>query len=158
MLLAWDHLVMAGKSEFTIVAEGDAPGGARWQVMAGGTAEDYLHNWKVVYADGTWDGIGIGGPALPSDGRLVDVYSGIKNVGRPDQGPLRVHVRADPRVRRLHLVSEAGDECDALPVADDHEVGVTLFFVPTVWMTRLRSVECFDADGRVLTPHVEGGS
>jgi hypothetical protein len=37
---------MAGESEFTIVAEGDAPGGARWQVMAGGTAEDYLRSWS----------------------------------------------------------------------------------------------------------------
>jgi hypothetical protein len=59
-------------------------------------------------------------------------------------------VRADPRVRRLHLVSWDGDECDALPVADDHEVGVTLFFVATTWMARLRSVQCFDADGRPL--------
>jgi hypothetical protein len=62
-------------------------------------------------------------------------------------------VRADPRVRRLHLVSKDGDECDALPVADDNEVGVTLFFVATTWMARLRSVECFDADGRPLESH-----
>jgi hypothetical protein len=113
---------MAGGSEFTIVGEGDAPGGARWQVMAGGTAEDYLHSWKVIEPDGTWDGIAVEGPALPSDGRLAEVYSGVKNIGRPDQEPLRVHVRADPRVRRLHLVSRDGDECDALPVADDDEV------------------------------------
>jgi hypothetical protein len=143
---------MAGESELRTVAEGDAPDGARWQVMAGGTAEDYLHSWKVIYADGTWDGIGVGGPALPSDGRLVDVHSGIKNFGRPDQQPLRIDARADPRVRRLHLVSKDGDECDALPVADDPEVGVTLFFVATTWMTHLRSVQCFDADGRALTP------
>ena len=97
--------------------------------------------------------VGCGGPALPSDGRLADVYSGIKNFGRPDQEALRVHVRADPRVRRLHLVSRDGDECDALPVADDHEVGVTLFFVATTWMARLRSVQCFDADGRPLESH-----
>jgi hypothetical protein len=96
---------------------------------------------------------GVGGPALPSDGRLADVHSGIKNFGRPDQEPLRVHVRADPRVRRLHLVSRDGDECDARPVADDHEVGVTLFFVATTWMARLRSVQCFDADGRPLESH-----
>jgi hypothetical protein len=151
-LAAWDRQVMAGESEFTIVAEGDAPRGARWQVMAGGTAEDYLHTWKVFDADGTWDGTGVRGPALASDGRLVDVYSGIKNHGRPDQGPLRVHVRADPRVRRLHLVSMDGDECDALPVADDRDAGVTLFFVATTWMTFLRSVQCFDAEGRALAP------
>jgi hypothetical protein len=47
-------------------------------------------------------------------------------------------------------VSRNGDECDARPVADDHEVGVTLFFVATTWMARLRSVQCFDADGRPL--------
>jgi hypothetical protein len=143
---------MPGESEFALVAEGDAPGGAHWQVMAGGTAEEYLHSWKVGYPDGTWDGSGVGGPALPSDGRLADVYSGIRNPGRPDQQPLRVHARADPRVRRLHLMSSGGDECDALPVADDHDVGVTLFFVATTWMTRLRSVQCFDADGRALAP------
>jgi hypothetical protein len=120
--------------------------------MTGGTAEDYLHSWKVIDADGTWDGVGVGGPALPSDGRLVDVYSETKNFERPDQTPLRIHVRADPRVRRLHLVSTDGDECDALPVADDHEVGVTLFFVATTWIARLRSVQCFDVDDRALTP------
>jgi hypothetical protein len=144
---------MAGESQFTIVGEGDAPGGARWQVMAGGTAEDSLHSRKVIEPDGTWDGIAVGGPALPSDGRLAEVYSGVKNIGRPDQEPLRVHVRADPRVRRLHLVSRDGDECDALPVADDDEVGVTLFFVATTWMAGLRSVQCLDADGRPLESH-----
>jgi hypothetical protein len=152
-MLSWDRWVMAGESLFTIVGEGNAPGGARWQVMAGGTAEDYLHSWKVIEPDGTWDGIAVGGPALPTDGRLAEVYSGAKNIGRPDQEPLRVHVRADPRVRRLHLVSRDGDECDALPVADDHEVGVTLFFVATTWMAGLRSVQCFDADGRPLESH-----
>jgi hypothetical protein len=143
---------MAAAGDLTVVAEGDAPGGARWQVMAGGTAEDYFHAWKVFGADGEWEGSGVSGPALPSDGRLADVYCAIRNPGRPDHGPLRVHVRADPRVRRLRLVSRGGDECDALPVADDHDAGVTLFFVATTWMTRLRSVQCFDADGRALSP------
>jgi len=135
-----------------IVAEGDTPDGARWQVRAGGTADEYLHAWKVISADGEWDGSGVGGPALPSDGRLVDVYCSIRNPGRPDQGPLRVHVRADPRVRRLHLVSRDGDECDAVPVADDPRVGVALFFIPTTWVVRLRSVQAFDAGGQPLTP------
>jgi hypothetical protein len=116
-------------------------------MTAGGTAEDYCHTWKIFGADGKWDGIGVSGPALPSDGRLADVYC-----QRKDQGPLRVHVRADPRVRRLRLVSQDDDECDALPVADDHDVGVTLFFVATTWTSRLRSVQCFDADGQALTP------
>ena len=143
---------MAGESELVVVAEGDTPDGARWQVRAGGTADEYLHAWKVISADGEWDSSGVGGPALPTDGRLVDVYCSIRNPGRPDQGPLRVHVRADPRVRRLHLVTRDGDECDALPVADDPRVGVTLFFVPTTWMVRLRSVQAFDAGGQPLTP------
>lgn len=39
---------MAGESELVIVAAGDTPDGARWQVMAGGTADEYLHAWKVI--------------------------------------------------------------------------------------------------------------
>jgi hypothetical protein len=50
--------VMAGESELVIVAEGDTPDGARWQVRAGGTADEYLHAWKVISADGEWDGSG----------------------------------------------------------------------------------------------------
>ena len=73
---------MAGESELVIVAEGDTPDGGRWQVRAGGTADEYLHAWKVFSADGEWDGSGVGGPALPSDGRLVDVTarSGTRSV------------------------------------------------------------------------------
>jgi hypothetical protein len=113
----------------TVVAEGDGPDGARWYLTAGGSAEDYYTLMETVYPDGHRHKGGMGGPAL-YPGNLLNVYT-----GRADQGPLRVVVRADPRVRRLRFQSQMGEQCDMLPVADDPAVGVTLFAILLPWAT-----------------------
>jgi hypothetical protein len=75
----------------TIVAEGEEPGGERWCLKAGGSAEDYWTLMETVHPDGHRDEGGMGGPAL-YPGRLLNVYT-----GRADRGLLRVIVRADPK-------------------------------------------------------------
>jgi hypothetical protein len=65
---------------------------------------------------------------------------------------LRVIVRADPRVRRLRFQSELGEWCDSLAVAEDAELGVTLFAILLPWKTGLVSLRAMDADGQVLPP------
>lgn len=73
--------------DLTVVAEGDAPGGARWYLKAGGSADDYYTPLQTVHPDGRRDDGGMGGPVL-YPGRLVNVYT-----GRADPGLLRVIVR-----------------------------------------------------------------
>ena len=129
----------------TVVAEGDAPGGARWYLKAGGSADDYYTLLETVHPDGHRDEGGMGGPVL-YPGRLLNVYT-----GRADPGLLRVIVRADPRVRRLRFNSEMGERCDMLlPTVDDTGLGVTFFACLLPWTTGIVSLQGQDADGRVL--------
>lgn len=107
-----------------MVAEGDTPDGVRWQVRAGGTADEYLHAWKVISADGEWDGSGVGGPCAAVGWALGGRLLLDQESWASGSGALRVHV----------------------------QVGVTLFFVPTTGMVRLRSALVFDAGGQPLAP------
>jgi hypothetical protein len=86
----------------------------------------------------------MGGPAL-YPGHLLNVYT-----GRADQGPLRVVVRADPRVR-LRLQSERGERCEMLVSARDQSVGMNLFAILLPWTTDVTSMQGLDDDGQVLT-------
>jgi hypothetical protein len=131
--------------DLTVVAEGDAPGGERWYLKAGGSAYDYYTLLETVHPDGRRDEGGMGGPALYPD-RLLNVYT-----GRADPGLLRVIVRADPRVRQLRFRSEVGERCDMLaPNVDDAAMGVSLFAVLLPWETGLVSLQGLDADGQVV--------
>jgi hypothetical protein len=129
--------------DLTVVAEGDTTGGERWYLKAGGSAADYYTLLETVHPDGRRDEGGMGGPPL-SPGELLNVYT-----GRADRGPLRVIVRADPRVRRLRFQSEMGESCDILPNGDDPSVGVVLFAILLRWRTGVVSMQGLDDDGQV---------
>ena len=130
--------------DLRVVAEGDATGGERWYLRAGGSAADYYTMLETVHPDGRRDEGGMGGPPL-YPGELLNVYT-----GRADRGPLRVIVRADPRVRRLRFQSEMGEWCDMLPNADDPSVGVVLFAILLRWRTGVVSMQGLDDDGQAL--------
>jgi hypothetical protein len=131
--------------ELTVVAEGDAPGGERWYLKAGGSAGDYYTLMETVHPDGRRDEGGMGGPVL-YPGRLLNVYT-----GRADPDLLRVIVRADRRVRQLHFESERGERCAMLlPTVDETGLGVTFFACLLPWETDIASLQVLDADGRVL--------
>lgn len=121
--------------DLKVVAEGDASGDERWYLRAGGSAEDYYTMLETVHPDERRDEGGMGGPAL-YPGELLNPYT-----GRADQGPLRVIVRADRRVRRLRLQSEMGEWCDILPNGDDPSVGVVFFATLLRWRTGVASMQ-----------------
>ena len=130
--------------DLTVVAEGEGARGERWYLKAGGSAQDYYTLMETVHPDGRRDEGGMGGPALYS-GRLLNVYT-----ARAGPGPLRVIVRADPRVRRLRFQSAQGERCDLLPVTDVHAAGVTLFAALLPWATEIALMQALDADGQVM--------
>lgn len=131
--------------DLVVVAVGDAPGGGRWYLKAGGSAEDYYTLIETTHPDGRRDEGGMGGPAL-YPGCLLNVYT-----GRAGQGPLRVVVRADQRVRQVHFESQMGERCDLLPVADDAAVRVRFFAVLLPWTTGLVSMQGLNDDGQVIS-------
>ena len=136
---------MSSPPGLTIVAEGEEPGGERWYLKAGGSADNYWTLIETVHPDGHRDEGGMGGPAL-YPGRLLNFYT-----GRADRGLLRVIVRADPRVRRLRFQSQMGEWCDILYNAEDRAVGVTFFAILLPWKTDVMSMQALDADGRALS-------
>ncbi len=132
--------------ELRVVARGETARGERWFLKAGGSAEDYYSMVETVHQDGRRDEGGMGGPAL-YPGHLLNVYT-----GRADQGPLRVVVRADPRVRRLRFRSERDERCEMLVSARDPAVGVNLFAILLPWTTGITSMQGLGDDGQLLTP------
>jgi len=133
-------------SELPVVAEGEGTQGERWFLRAGGSSEAYFSMIETVHPDGRRDEGGMGGPAL-YPGQLLNTY-----VGRADQGPLRVVVRADQRVQRLRFQSERGEQCDMLHYsARDSDVGVNLFAILLPWTTGVATMQGLDAEGQVLT-------
>lgn len=130
--------------DLPVVAEGETSQGEHWYLKAGGLPDSYYTMLKTVYPDGHWDEGGMGGPAL-YPGSLFNSYA-----GRADDGPLRVIVRTDARVRHLRLRSAAGESCGLLPVGGDSAVGVTFFAALLPWTAQPVSVQGFDADGQLL--------
>jgi hypothetical protein len=130
--------------ELPVVAEGETSRGQHWYLKAGGSPYDYYTMLKTVHPDGRWDEGGMGGSALHA-GSLFNAYT-----GRADDGPLRVIVRTDPRVRRLRFHSAKDEWCDLLPVGDDPAVGVTFFAALLPWTAAAVSMRGFDADGQEL--------
>jgi hypothetical protein len=74
-----------------------------------------------------------------------------RQTGRADDGPLRVIVRTDPRVRRLRIHLAKDEWCDLLPCGEDPAVGVTFFAVLLPGTTAVDSMQGFDADGQELS-------
>ncbi|HEX2319716.1 MAG TPA: hypothetical protein VHJ18_12110 [Streptosporangiaceae bacterium] len=135
-----------GWEDLKVVAEGEEPGGVHWYLKAGGSADNYYSFIETIHPDQHQDEGGMGGPAL-YPGRLLNIYT-----GRADRGPLRVIVRSDPRVQRLHFYSEMGERCDLLANARDPAVGVNLFAVLLPWTTGVVAMHGLDADGQLLAP------
>ena len=131
--------------DLPVVAEGEGTRGEHWYLKAGGSSDDYYTMLKTVHPDGHWDEGGMGGSALYA-GSLFNVYT-----GRADDGPLRVIVRTDPRVRRLRFHSANRAWCELLPCGEDPAVGVTFFAVLLPWTTAAVSMQGFDADGQELS-------
>jgi hypothetical protein len=130
--------------DLPVVGECEWPGVGSWYLRAGGPAGDYWTLLETVHADGHRDEGGMGGPAL-YPGRLVNVYT-----GRSDRGYLRVVVRADQRAQRIRFTSERGELCESHAMAEDPEVGVTLFAELLPWKTGVATLQALDADGQVL--------
>ena len=132
--------------ELMVVAECEEISGATSYLKVGGTAEDYYTLLETVHPDGRRDEGGMGGPVL-DPGRLLKVHT-----GRTGDGDLRVVVRADSRVQRLFLESEAGEWGDILSVGEDDDLGVTFFAFLLPWKSAVASIRGADADGEALPP------
>jgi hypothetical protein len=131
--------------DLPVVAQGEAPGGRLWSLRAAGSADRYYSMLRTVHPNGHWDEGGMGGPALPA-GSLFNVYT-----GRADDGPLRVIVRTDLRVRRLRVHLAQGDWCDLRPASDDPVAGVTVFAILIPGATGVDEIHGFDADGQLIS-------
>jgi len=145
--------------DLPIVAEGENARGERWYLKAGGSPADYYTMLETLHPDGRRDEGGMGGaPLYP--GSRYNSYT-----GRADDGPLRVIVRTDPRVRRLRLsIRTTRDETlDLVPLAEDTEAGLAFFATLPPQPAELLSIQGFGADGEPLpepapapapTPHL----
>jgi len=127
-----------------VIAEGQTSAGQHWYLRAGGTVRDYYTLLETVHPGGRRDEGGMGGPLL-FPGRLLNSYS-----GRVGDGPLRVIVRADRRVRRLVLRS-GSLRCDLRAALDDPDLGATFYAILLPWPA-VDAIQLLDADGRELTP------
>lgn len=132
--------------DLLIVAEGEGAGGERWYLKAGGSAADYYTMLETRHPGGRRDEGGMGGvPLYP--GSPYNSYA-----GQADDGPLRVIVRADPRVRRLRLtIRTTRDETlDLRPAAEDPEAGLVFFATLLPQPAELLSIQGFGDDGEPL--------
>ena len=82
-------------SQVTGSDEGENARGEHWYLKAGGSPADYYTMLETRHADGHRDEGGMGGASLYPESRY-NSYT-----GRADDGPLRVIVRTDPRVRQI---------------------------------------------------------
>jgi hypothetical protein len=130
--------------ELRVVAEGETSRGEHWYLSAGGTADDYYTMLKTVHPDGRWDEGGMGGPPLYA-GQLLNAYT-----GRAGDGPLRLIVRADPRVRRLRVQLADGESRELPLAAADLVVGVTFFAALLPGIRAVDAIQAFDLFGRPL--------
>ena len=131
--------------DLPVVAEGETPRGEHWSLRAAGSPDRYYSMLRTVHPNGHWDEGGMGGPALHA-GSLFTVYT-----GRADDGPLRLIVRTDRRVRRLRIHLAAGLWRDLQPASDDPAAGVTLFALLLPGTTCVDEMQGFDADGQLIS-------
>lgn len=132
--------------DLPIVAGGETARGEHWYLKAGGSPVDYYTMLETRHPHGRIDEGGMGGaPLYP--GSRYNSYT-----GRADDGPLRVIVRTDPRVRRLRLsIRTTRDETlDLLPLAEDPEVGLVFFATLLPQPAELLSIQGFGDDGEPL--------
>lgn len=132
--------------DLPIVAEGENARGEHWYLKAGGSPADYYTMLETLHPDGRRDGGGMGGdPLYP--GSRYNSYT-----GRADDGPLRVIVRTDPRVRllRLSIRTTRDETLDLLPLAEDPEVGLVFFATLLPQPAELLSIQGFGDDGEPL--------
>ena len=132
--------------DLPIVAEGENARSEHWYLKAGGSPVDYYTMLETLHPDGRRDEGGMGGASLYPWSRY-NSYT-----GRADDGPLRVIVRTDPRVRRLRLsIRTTRDETlDLLPLAEDPEVGLVFFATLLPQPAELLSIQGFGDDGEPL--------
>jgi hypothetical protein len=128
----------------TVVAEGDLLTGEHWVLRAGGTARDYYTFLETVHPDGHRDEGGMGGPPL-YPGQYLNTYT-----GGQDQGLRRVLVRSDPRIRRLRMELDNGEQRELSPVATDPAVGLAFFVALLPWAVCPVRLEGLDSEGNVL--------
>lgn len=132
--------------DLPVIAKGETPEGERWFLRAAGTPDDYWTAFETYDSDGEGSGSRTRGRALPSNTAFT------LTVGHQgDDKPLSVIIRAEIRIRRVHLDSPGGISCDLVPVADVPTVGVT-FFVALLPPTNPNiAIEGFDAAGLSVT-------
>jgi hypothetical protein len=130
--------------DLPVIAEGETARGEHWYLKSGGSPHDHYTMLRTVHPDGHWDEGGMGGPPL-YPGRLLNSYT-----GRAGDGPLRVIVRASPRVRRLRIHLAHGEHRDLTPAAYDLVAGLTFFATLLTGAHAIDQIECFDAVGQPL--------
>jgi hypothetical protein len=130
--------------DLAVVAEGDLPSGQHWIVRAGGTSDDFYTVMETVHPDGQHDEGGMGGPPL-YPGSVLNSYT-----GSTDRRLRRVLVRADPRVARVLLRLESGEELVLAPLGTRPDADVTIFAALLPYTADLAAVTAVGADGRVL--------
>jgi hypothetical protein len=129
----------------TVVAEGDLPTGEHWILKVGGTAHDYYTFLETVHPDGHRDEGGMGGPPL-YPGQYLNTYT-----GGHDQGLRRVVVRSDPRVHRLLMELDTGEQRELSPVATEPAVGLRFFVALLPWAVYPVRLDGLDAEGNVVS-------
>ncbi len=130
--------------DLAVVAEGDLPSGQHWIVRAGRTGDDFYTMIKTIHPDGHSDEGGLGGPPL-YPGSVLNAYS-----GAADGGLRRVLLRADPRVARVLLWLESGEQFVLAPLATWPDPGVTFFAALLPRTADFASATAIGADGAVL--------
>jgi hypothetical protein len=151
----WHHGLVTEDSggpypRMTLAAEGRGPSGERWSMQTGGPPEDYLVSILIGYPDGTRDGSGMSGPMPP----VGSLYEWSARYSSDHPAVIRFLVWAHPKVRRVEVRSEEGEQLDLLPVKDDLSAGVT-FFVSLLPWSKVASVKAFDSAGQLL-PDIGG--
>jgi hypothetical protein len=132
------------RPDLAVVAEGDLPSGQHWIVRAGGTSDDFYTFIETIHPGGHSDEGGMGGPPL-YPGSVLNAYT-----GAADGGLGRVLLRADPRVARVLLRLESGEQLVLTPLGTRSDVGVTFFAALLPRTAGFASATAVDAEGTVL--------
>jgi hypothetical protein len=112
--------------------------------MRAKSSDDFYTFMETVHPDGQHDQGGMGGPPLYA-GSVLNTCT-----GSTDRRLRRVLVRADPRVARVLLRLESGEQIVLAPLGTRPDVGVTLFAALLPYTADLAAVTAVGADGGVL--------